>query len=151
VRKRTGLLAALATSLALLALFAVSITATGATPGMQDTGAVTQAVVIRVATDEAPAITLVPPPADQVASALSPVDALSAYQKANPAFQRPSDLEAQLGLYTASPRFAQALAWAYFSSDRCVLPPNPTEGALCSYWLVLDARSGQMLESIVLP
>ena len=149
---RRSITAGAAVVVALAALVAGTVTAHGtAATGLENSGPVTDTVLVRPATGEAEAIVLAPPSAQAAASALSASDALRSYQSANPDFRAPPDLNAQLGLYTAEPRYDQVLAWAYSSTDTCVLAPNPEGGKLCAYWLLLDARTGAMLESIILP
>lgn len=108
------------------------------------------------------------PASDSAAKgSLAAEEALALFAKANPEFNPPDDIEASLGLYTASAghglyRFEDRLAWGY-RWKRCpakMVAPGPEfspvddqpspEGATasCTFWLFLDAKTGEMLEAV---
>lgn len=106
-------------------------------------------------------IELAPAPVDRQEGALTAEDALAAFEKGNTEFERAPDVIAELGLYTSAIgneiyRFRDHLAWGFRWHACPPPPPTPPEASApadsgespCILWLILDARTGEMLEGV---
>jgi hypothetical protein len=94
------------------------------------------------------------PPSETDAPALTAAEALERFREIAPGFRLPPDIRAQLGRYTAATRFRDRLAWG-FSWHECMTarssrgrqPFTPPPNDPCTFWLFLDADTGEMLEA----
>jgi hypothetical protein len=110
--------------------------------------AVTTSMVIN-----APAGAYFDPPPAGVQPALSASQAIAKFQSVNPAFSPPTDATVQLGLYS-SVSYDNSLAWG-ISYKECqassfgpYMKPFKDPNASCTFWVFLDANTGEMLEAL---
>ncbi len=97
------------------------------------------------------------PPGPNDMPALTAEEAIAAFQKADAEFNPPNDMQVWLGLYTATIgngdyRYSKQLAYG-LTYHECARMQNPNYDAEatpppCTFWLFLDANTGQMLEGV---